>query len=137
MTTPMAARSNIQPLQDEIFHVPQTNLYCRGNFSYWDPMITTLPGTYVVAAGALKMAAAVTAQAVGHGHTDADLWCSTTFLRATNIAYSCGTMFVVWGLLRKLHLPRDSVGVSVQHGNLCPSLLALTPDPSHKGVKLL
>jgi len=33
-------------LQDEIFHVPQVQAYCAGNFSHWDPMITTLPGLY-------------------------------------------------------------------------------------------
>ena len=31
-------------MQDEIFHIPQVQVYCRGNFSHWDPMITTLPG---------------------------------------------------------------------------------------------
>ncbi|ODV60297.1 dolichyl-P-Glc:Glc(2)Man(9)GlcNAc(2)-PP-dolichol alpha-1,2- glucosyltransferase [Ascoidea rubescens DSM 1968] len=31
---------------DEIFHIPQTQKYCDGNFSYWDPKITTPPGLY-------------------------------------------------------------------------------------------
>ncbi|KAL6507990.1 hypothetical protein OROGR_024185 [Orobanche gracilis] len=30
--------------QDEIFHVPQAQQYCRDNFRSWDPMITTPPG---------------------------------------------------------------------------------------------
>ena len=33
---------------DEIFHVPQTQRYCHGDFAYWDPKITTLPGLYVL-----------------------------------------------------------------------------------------
>lgn len=35
-------------LQDEIFHIPQAQQYCKGNFRSWDPMITTPPGMYVV-----------------------------------------------------------------------------------------
>ncbi|KAA0032646.1 dol-P-Glc:Glc(2)Man(9)GlcNAc(2)-PP-Dol alpha-1,2-glucosyltransferase isoform X1 [Cucumis melo var. makuwa] len=31
---------------DEIFHVPQAQKYCNGNFRSWDPMITTPPGLY-------------------------------------------------------------------------------------------
>ncbi|CAN1142765.1 Dol-P-Glc:Glc(2)Man(9)GlcNAc(2)-PP-Dol alpha-1,2-glucosyltransferase [Linum perenne] len=31
---------------DEIFHIPQAQQYCKGNFSSWDPMITTPPGLY-------------------------------------------------------------------------------------------
>lgn len=31
-------------VQDEIFHIPQAQRYCRGNFRSWDPMITTPPG---------------------------------------------------------------------------------------------
>ena len=34
-------------LQDEVFHIPQVVRYCQHNFSYWDPMITTLPGLSV------------------------------------------------------------------------------------------
>jgi alpha-1,2-glucosyltransferase len=31
---------------DEIFHVPQAQAYCRGDFTYWDDKITTPPGLY-------------------------------------------------------------------------------------------
>ncbi|EPQ61060.1 glucosyltransferase [Gloeophyllum trabeum ATCC 11539] len=37
-----------EPYMDEPFHVPQAQAYCRGEFSYWDPKITTPPGLYVV-----------------------------------------------------------------------------------------
>ncbi|OWM64631.1 hypothetical protein CDL15_Pgr020598 [Punica granatum] len=33
-----------EPYMDEIFHIPQAQQYCRGNFRSWDPMITTPPG---------------------------------------------------------------------------------------------
>ncbi|KAM3581390.1 glucosyltransferase [Umbelopsis sp. WA50703] len=32
------------PYMDEIFHVPQAQRYCKGEFWTWDPMITTPPG---------------------------------------------------------------------------------------------
>ena len=32
------------PLQDEPFHVPQAQAYCRGDYWSWDPKITTPPG---------------------------------------------------------------------------------------------
>ncbi|TKY69584.1 Dol-P-Glc:Glc(2)Man(9)GlcNAc(2)-PP-Dol alpha-1,2-glucosyltransferase [Spatholobus suberectus] len=35
-----------EPYMDEIFHIPQAQQYCRGNFGSWDPMITTPPGLY-------------------------------------------------------------------------------------------
>ncbi|KAJ4788262.1 hypothetical protein LUZ62_017106 [Rhynchospora pubera] len=35
-----------QPYMDEIFHIPQAQQYCKGNFRSWDPMITTPPGLY-------------------------------------------------------------------------------------------
>ncbi|KAI4356470.1 hypothetical protein L6164_000492 [Bauhinia variegata] len=35
-----------EPYMDEIFHIPQAQRYCKGNFGSWDPMITTPPGLY-------------------------------------------------------------------------------------------
>ena len=43
---------------DEIFHVPQAQAYCRGEWWSWDDKITTLPGAYLVAvahAGAARL----------------------------------------------------------------------------------
>ncbi|XP_023739100.1 dol-P-Glc:Glc(2)Man(9)GlcNAc(2)-PP-Dol alpha-1,2-glucosyltransferase [Lactuca sativa] len=37
-----------EPYMDEIFHVPQVQQYCVGNFKSWDPMITTPPGLYFI-----------------------------------------------------------------------------------------
>ncbi|GMI96513.1 homolog of yeast ALG10 [Hibiscus trionum] len=34
------------PYMDEIFHIPQAQKYCNGDFMSWDPMITTPPGLY-------------------------------------------------------------------------------------------
>ena len=35
--------------QDEPFHIPQAQAYCRGEWNVWDPKITTPPGLYDVA----------------------------------------------------------------------------------------
>ena len=35
------------PYLDEVFHIPQAQSYWAGNWSQWDPKITTPPGTYV------------------------------------------------------------------------------------------
>ncbi|KAL6299647.1 glucosyltransferase [Sparassis latifolia] len=37
-----------EPYMDEPFHVPQAQAYCRSDYSYWDPKITTPPGLYVL-----------------------------------------------------------------------------------------
>ncbi|KAI0344140.1 glucosyltransferase [Trametopsis cervina] len=38
----------LEPYMDEPFHVPQAQAYCRQEYSYWDPKITTPPGLYVL-----------------------------------------------------------------------------------------
>jgi alpha-1,2-glucosyltransferase len=37
-----------EPYMDEVFHVPQAQRYCQGNFTYYDPKITTPPGLYLL-----------------------------------------------------------------------------------------
>ena len=38
---------NVKRIKDEIFHIPAAERYCRSNYSYWDPKITTPPGLYI------------------------------------------------------------------------------------------
>ncbi|KAF9650697.1 glucosyltransferase [Thelephora ganbajun] len=37
-----------EPYMDEPFHVPQAQAYCNGEWTTWDPKITTPPGLYVL-----------------------------------------------------------------------------------------
>ncbi|KIJ22240.1 glycosyltransferase family 59 protein [Paxillus involutus ATCC 200175] len=37
-----------EPYMDEPFHVPQAQAFCRGEWSTWDPKITTPPGLYIL-----------------------------------------------------------------------------------------
>ncbi|KAK3985652.1 DIE2/ALG10 family-domain-containing protein [Cladorrhinum sp. PSN332] len=36
-----------EPYLDEVFHIPQAQVYCDGNFRHWDDKITTPPGLYL------------------------------------------------------------------------------------------
>ncbi|PQE27810.1 alpha-1,2 glucosyltransferase alg10 protein [Rutstroemia sp. NJR-2017a WRK4] len=36
------------PYLDEVFHIPQAQAYCRGDWLVWDPKLTTPPGLYVL-----------------------------------------------------------------------------------------
>ncbi|GAA5890757.1 hypothetical protein JCM6882_000646 [Rhodosporidiobolus microsporus] len=36
-----------EPYMDEIFHVPQAQAYCDGDWAYWDGALTTPPGLYL------------------------------------------------------------------------------------------
>ena len=47
--TQLFAENAPEAYMDEIFHVPQAQAYCRGEWRHWDDKITTLPGAYVVA----------------------------------------------------------------------------------------
>ncbi|EIW86477.1 glycosyltransferase family 59 protein [Coniophora puteana RWD-64-598 SS2] len=37
----------MEPYMDEPFHIPQAIAYCKGEWSTWDPKITTPPGLYI------------------------------------------------------------------------------------------
>jgi alpha-1,2-glucosyltransferase len=46
-------------LQDEIFHIPQAQRYCKGHFDYYDAKLTTPPGLYIISVGFAKVFAFV------------------------------------------------------------------------------
>ncbi|KAL6903554.1 hypothetical protein ACP4OV_004367 [Aristida adscensionis] len=82
-----------EPYMDEIFHVPQAQQYCRGDFLTWDPMITTPPGLYYFS---LAYVASLFSGAWMIGLVETfDALCSTAVLRSTNIllAMVCGVLF--------------------------------------------
>ncbi|KAI9283175.1 alpha-2-glucosyltransferase Alg10, partial [Sporodiniella umbellata] len=75
---------------DEIFHVPQAQQYCQGNYSDWDPKLTTPPGLYIVSN---------IIEFLGRGVGFSDL-CTLNALRTTNILFSIGLYFVLCGFFR-------------------------------------
>jgi alpha-1,2-glucosyltransferase len=70
-------------MQDEIFHVPQAQKYCSGNFFDWDSKITTFPGLYLVSAVIFNIVSKLFWQFLGH-----EIQCSIVFLRFLNVCIS-------------------------------------------------
>ena len=62
----------------------------------WDPMITTLPGLYLVSVGILVPIGKVF-------NIDIDVTCSVLWLRAVNIIFSIGNFYVIYAVMCKLH----------------------------------
>lgn len=82
---------------DEIFHVPQAQKFCEGKFNQWDPMITTLPGLYLLSVGLIKPVvwlAGLTGKVV----------CSAGMLRFINTIFNCGNLYLLYLIVCKLHL---------------------------------
>jgi alpha-1,2-glucosyltransferase len=78
------------PFMDEVFHFGQTLQYFRGNWSQWDPMITTPPGLYIVSFLTLRLVSASV--------------CTLSKLRIINCAFGIGTFLVSFRIGRKLKL---------------------------------
>ncbi|XP_046870613.1 dol-P-Glc:Glc(2)Man(9)GlcNAc(2)-PP-Dol alpha-1,2-glucosyltransferase [Hypomesus transpacificus] len=94
-------REQRQPYMDEIFHVPQAQKYCHGKFNEWDPMITTLPGLYLVTVGVIK-------PMVWLADLSGKVVCSTAMLRFVNLLFNCGNLYLLYLLTCKLHF-RDKL----------------------------
>lgn len=82
-----------EPYMDEIFHVPQAQQYCNGNFRSWDPMITTPPGLYYLSLAhvATLFPGMLLMKNTTQSFSEA---CSTSFLRSTNTIFAvlCGVL---------------------------------------------
>ncbi|XP_071960635.1 dol-P-Glc:Glc(2)Man(9)GlcNAc(2)-PP-Dol alpha-1,2-glucosyltransferase-like [Antedon mediterranea] len=89
---------NVQPTpyMDEIFHVPQALNYCNGSYDKWDPMITTLPGLYIVSVTLLRPLSYLTKMDV------ADI-CDISLLRATNILFTVGNLWFLYRLQKRIN----------------------------------
>ncbi|KAJ2336529.1 glucosyltransferase [Coemansia sp. RSA 2673] len=91
------------PYMDEVFHAPQAQHYCRGEFEVWDPKLTTPPGLYLISM--------VPAHALG-------LACSPAFLRTTNWVLSLLLFWIIHGLVRQLRPGISSVATSATAASL-------------------
>ncbi|GAN02031.1 Dol-P-Glc:Glc(2)Man(9)GlcNAc(2)-PP-Dol alpha-1,2-glucosyltransferase isoform X2 [Mucor ambiguus] len=78
--------------KDEIFHVPQAQQYCHGDYYAWDPKLTTPPGLYLVS----------NVMAWIGGVLGYDL-CTVNTLRFTNIVFSIGLYFTLISLVTTLY----------------------------------
>ncbi|XP_008827880.1 putative Dol-P-Glc:Glc(2)Man(9)GlcNAc(2)-PP-Dol alpha-1,2-glucosyltransferase [Nannospalax galili] len=102
------SRTLREPYMDEIFHLPQAQRYCEGRFSrsQWDPMITTLPGLYLVSVGVVKPARWIL------GWSE-HVVCSVGMLRSVNLLFSAGHFYLLYLLFRKVQ-PRNKAASSIQ-----------------------
>ncbi|KAI8887649.1 glycosyltransferase family 59 protein [Backusella circina FSU 941] len=78
-----------EPYMDEIFHIPQAQQYCQGDYYTWDPKLTTPPGLYWIS----NLFNYITRYDV----------CTVNALRFTNILFAFGLYFVLDSLTRTLH----------------------------------
>ncbi|KAJ2643780.1 glucosyltransferase [Coemansia sp. RSA 1694] len=83
------------PYMDEVFHVPQAQHYCQGQFGVWDPKLTTPPGLYII-----SMVPAYLFRMLNPA--DSSRWCSPEFLRSTNWMLSLLLFWTIYGLIRQL-----------------------------------
>jgi len=88
--------------QDEIFHITQTQRYCAGEWTTWDPKITTFPGLYIYAALVQKAYALMLPY---WPLTEVSLPepCSMEALRWSQLPIAIGLAIAVLKLLRKIY----------------------------------
>ncbi|XP_057971408.1 dol-P-Glc:Glc(2)Man(9)GlcNAc(2)-PP-Dol alpha-1,2-glucosyltransferase isoform X3 [Malania oleifera] len=108
------------PYMDEIFHIPQAQQYCKGNFRSWDPMITTPPGLYYLSlAHVASLFPGMLCAQVASSFSDV---CSTAVLRSINgiLAVVCSILF--YEIIIHLRPALDR-----RKATLCAVILALYP----------
>ncbi|XP_034175893.2 alpha-1,2-glucosyltransferase Alg10 [Osmia lignaria lignaria] len=82
--------NHVQPYYyiDEVFHITQTLQYCDGNFTQWNPKITTLPGLYILAIlilSPLKL-------------------CNTFYLRCISLLGIFLSLYLINGILKQISI---------------------------------
>ena len=90
---------------DEIFHIPQAQRYCDGNFTQWDNKITTLPGLYLFSVGLLDPAYKMST-GLGYNSNDGDTFlnfCSVKMLRSVNLLMSIINIVLLYTITSHLH----------------------------------
>ncbi|KAI8081843.1 alpha-2-glucosyltransferase Alg10 [Gilbertella persicaria] len=93
ITTSVLVNKNApEPYMDEIFHIPQAQHYCQGDYAVWDPKLTTPPGLYL-----MSNLIALVGQVF-----QLDL-CTINTLRFTNILFSIGLYVVLVQLVKSGH----------------------------------
>lgn len=87
-------------LQDEVFHIPQAQAYCRNAFDVWDPKLTTPAGLYILSYPLRFFDA-----------------CSPQFLRGINafgIAYALPVVvYLIWQTLHEEGSALDGIASQV------------------------
>lgn len=88
--------------QDEPFHVAQTQAYCRGEWTSWDPKITTPPGLYAVGVATAGVLRALDAALRSYARP-LPTFCGTTHLRLANAVGAGAAFYTAGAVARRLH----------------------------------
>ncbi|GAB2272521.1 glucosyltransferase [Dionaea muscipula] len=108
------------PYMDEIFHVPQAQKYCKGDFKSWDPMITTPPGLYYISLA--HVASLYPWMFVLGWSSSLSDTCSTAILRFLNGVLAVLGSILVYDIIIQLRPTLDR-----RKATLCAVVLALYP----------
>ncbi|KAB2013652.1 hypothetical protein ES319_D09G170000v1 [Gossypium barbadense] len=90
---------------DEIFHIPQAQKYCNGDFMSWDPMITTPPGLYYLSL--VHVAALLPSKYVLQLASSFPEACSTAVLRSVNGVLAVLCSIIVYEIITHLRPALD------------------------------
>ena len=104
--------SIVSSLISKFAYVPWINYVCitYDSLSFqWDPMITTLPGLYLVTVGILRPLTLL---------LGADMVCSVTGFRLINILFQSGTFYVLKAIYGLIHSTPTAERVSTKNGFL-------------------
>ncbi|XP_024372620.1 dol-P-Glc:Glc(2)Man(9)GlcNAc(2)-PP-Dol alpha-1,2-glucosyltransferase [Physcomitrium patens] len=90
---------------DEMFHIPQAQEYCKGDFHKWDPMITTFPGLYLLSLVYVGMVL----PAAKFLHVTPSLLelCNPAVLRSVNLALLLLCSLLFFNIIRHLEPKRS------------------------------
>ncbi|CAM9337174.1 unnamed protein product [Phaeothamnion confervicola] len=91
-------KAALEPYMDEVFHVPQAQRYCEGQWSAYGPKITTPPGLYVAAVAYTKVVERVGAIAGRSNSHDA---CTIAVLRSLNWWLAAGLIATMAQILNR------------------------------------
>ncbi|KAI8394183.1 alpha-2-glucosyltransferase Alg10 [Radiomyces spectabilis] len=97
-----------QPYMDEIFHIPQAQRYCLGDYATWDPKLTTPPGLYIISHGLFLLGRVVGLNL-----------CDVNSLRMVNLVFAVGLYPVIYGLLTQLHQTTSTLSRALYALALC------------------
>jgi len=93
------------PYMDEIFHIPQAQKYCVGNFTEWDPKITTLPGLYLISVGIVSPLNTITTLFSGERPELGS--CTTVHLRSQSVVFGLLNLVLLYCITGQLHAEKD------------------------------
>ena len=111
---------------DEIFHIPQAQAYCDGNFTQvflhfyfsicyfwhllinkkWNDKITTLPGLYLFSAVPIRFISKIT-------DIDSKTWCTTYSLRLINFLLIGPTFWILFKIYNQIHNENKKMNLKV------------------------